>query len=305
MWLRLNSARGFTLTEVVIGAGLLSFIALAGATIVGNMQKAAQIAASQASNVALVDALRTQLTRSATCLPSLVGQPGNFSTPSEIAVSLGPTGTAQAGADLPEWKVAVQSLTMANFTPAGTTVTGRNVVMGDVLLSAQSRDPNTPFLLRSRVVLRLAMELQGGAIAACYASNSIQDSIENLQEICKTMKTSDNVPATWTGTGCQTPDLTPASTCTYLGGTYSVANNRCYPKHGGTIVGTGIDFGNPGNTWYGKQCPAGSSVTHGTCLSGSGAPPPTYGLFSGNGYYCSWPAGFESTQYDTWATCTY
>lgn len=295
--------RGFTLTEVIIGAALLSFSALVAATITSNQHKAAQVAASQASNVALIDAIRSQLTRASTCLPSLVTAPVGFTGPSEIAVTLGTSGTVRAGADLPAWKVGVQSLSMRNFSPAGTTVGGRTVVLGDVVLSAQSRDADSPFSFRQRVVVRLAMEVQGGAIQSCYASNSVEESIETFAEVCKTLTTSDGVPGTWTGTNCAIPDMSPASTCTYLGGTYDAG--RCYPKHGGTIVGTGVDFGNPGGVWYGQACPAGSRLTSGTCLSGSGAPPPLNGMFGGNAFYCEWPPGFESTQYDMWSVCSY
>jgi len=298
-----TNARGFSLIEVVVTAALLSLISLALATIVSDQQRAAQVAASQASNVALVDAVRAQLSRAPDCIANMITKPGGFGGPSEIAVTLGPGGTVQAGADLTDWKVSVQSLSMSNFTAAGQTVAGRDVFFGDVLLSAQGRDANAPFAFRQRVVLRLAMEVEGGAIASCYASNAYEDATENLREICNTLATSDGNPGSWSGTNCATPDLKPDSTCTYLGGTY--ASGRCYPKHGGTIVGTGVDFGNPGGVWYGKPCPTGSRLTSGTCLSGSGAPPPLNGMFSGNAFYCEWPPGFESTQYDMWSVCAY
>ena len=291
---RLNSG-GFSIIEVLITASLLPLVALAASIVTIGIGRSVNVTASQASNIALAAAIRSQIARRATCATSMSAPP-NYTTGGPVTVRLNGQTLVGAGTDLPDWKLSVQSLTMRNLTIASNGA-GPVIYIADLVMKARGREQTNgkTFDYREIMVGRVAMELAGGALAACYSADAKSDTTEQLRQVCTMTTSSDGVPASWNGTTCTIPDNTAPTTCGTLGGQWT--GSSCAILVENASVNAGQDYGAAGGVWYPATCPGGFKPTGVFSLSGSGPSAPLYGVMSGNAAYSSWPPGFENTQF--------
>lgn len=295
---------GFSLMEIMITAGLALILALAAATIQNYQAKGNKVTASQASNTALAAAVRSQLSRRESCVPSMVVKPANYTGQSEIAVQLGNTAGAdrvQAGQELKSWKLRVNSLNVRNFSQYGTNSAGNTIYFGDVYLQADTAElePGNRVKFKEASVVHLTFEVSGTTLVSCYAGDSYSDSTQQLEQVCNLVMSPDGVPGTWANGRCTVGDSNPAATCASLGGVWTGTACRFMPET--FIIATGVPYGAPSQACL--TCPGGSSITGGTCHSGSGPAEPLGGIFVGNTYCCGWPAYATTTQYNVYAVC--
>jgi len=217
---------GFSLIEVMIAAASALVLALALAAVQSSRSRGDKLLTAQASNTALSEALRMQLSRRETCLPSITQAPSSYSTESEIGVRLGNTAASDrvaAGAVLKNWNVKVTSLSARNFSAYGNLSNGNPVYFGDVYLRTES--PNlgdgSKMNFKELLVSRLAFEVSGGNLVACYADDASTDAMQQLEQVCNLTVSSDGTPATWSNGRCVIPDNSTYTTCMSLGGSWN------------------------------------------------------------------------------------
>lgn len=295
--------RGSVLPQVLIMAALLTIVALASATLVTNVSSQNQIAASRAATMPLAGALRTQLSRHDSCLASFAPRPGAYPGTSEVGVNVGATSVI-AGADLNQYGVRVTSLSVTGLSRVATTTTGNALYAGDLVLSTESSVLNSGGRVSFRpvTVAHLLFEVQGASnLVWCNATDPSANLPQQLQRICTSIASVDGLQAGWSGTGCVVYDESAQPRCARLGGTWM--GNWCSFPPPTFIVTRTIGTGVPGQTWYGVLCPAGSSITGGTCATASGPNPPLGTAFFGNGFYCQWANGYDTSTFNLYATC--
>lgn len=297
--------------ELLVASGITALIALAAATMQSHQAQNNRVEAGRASKVSLADAVRTQLSRRASCAPSMVVKPTNFSGPNEIAVVLG-TGAGvdrvQAGNELPKFNLRVTSLQVRDAALYGTTTSGNTVYTGNVFLRTESGKLNSGQRVgfKEELVSRLTFEVSGGALVACYAGDAYADASQQLRSLCATITSPDGVPGMLDANGrCIVKDAEPSTKCGQLGGNW--VNGRCSFVPRTIAVGRGVDFGSVPGVWYGASCPAGGRATGGTCHSGSGPAPHLNGLLTETAFYCGWDPDpqYSNTQYNIYVVCFY
>jgi type II secretory pathway pseudopilin PulG len=247
----MQQERGMSIIEVLIAASLALVVALGVATIQNHQAQGNKLAASQASNIALAGAIRTQLARRASCVPSFVAPPGSYSAPTEVAVRLSPTPDAtvvRANAELKEWKLKVTSLQVRNLSSYGTTNDGNLIYMGDLALKSQSAEltPGSRVEFKETLVAHLTFELTPAfALVACYAGDSYSDTTQQLESVCNMVTSPDGIPGAWINGHCVVNDASPAATCARQGGMWDGAN--CIQSPSKTCT-------SQGNLWDGATC---------------------------------------------------
>lgn len=260
-----RNEKGFSLIEVMIAAGSALVLALALAVVQSGRSRGNQLLNAGASNTSLSEALRMQLSRRETCLSSLTQGPTSYSGQSEIAVRLGNTASSDvvvAGANLKNWKVRIASLNAKNFSAYGNLSNGNAVFIGDVYLRSESPQLDTGAKMQFKEVLvsRLAFEVNGGNLAACYADDASTDSMQQLEQVCNLTISSDGTPATWSGGRCVIPDNSTYTTCQSLGGNWN--GTSCSFSMTTTVISKNFNDGD--NVNNNLTCPSGY-ITGGAC----------------------------------------
>lgn len=297
------SNHGSVLLQALIAAALLTIVGLTSATLISNVSSQNQIAASRAATMPLAGALRTQLSRHESCVASFAPRPTSYSAPSEVGVNIGTT-SVTAGADLDQYGVRVTSLSVSALSQVATTTSGNALYAGDLVLatesSALSSGVRVPF--RPVTVARLLFEVQGGTdLVWCNSSDPGTNLAQQLQKICTSIASVDGLQAAWSGSNCVVYDESAQPRCAKLGGTWM--GDWCSFPPPTFIVTRAIGTGVPGETWYGVICPAGSSIMGGTCATASGPNPPLGTAFFGNGFYCQWANGYDTSTFNLYAMC--
>jgi type II secretory pathway pseudopilin PulG len=305
---------GFSLLEATVTTAVLAVVGLIAASILTNISTQTRTVFARAANVELANSLRLQLARRAragdapgtSCVSSLVTPPSTYGGPSAIAVRLSGGGpVVAAGAMLPDMNIDVTGLNTANVTSAGTSDNGNPIYLADVILSTRARGA-TGGATRDITVARLAFEIQGGALLACYASDTYMDVTQQLQNMCTNLVSPSGVPSTWSGGRCVTPDVNIATTCANIGGTWN--GSSCSVKRTSFIVSRWVPAGayNDG-TGYAVTCPANSVLTGAACTSGVPPRIPVGGMYlngwGANYFGCAWQLGYEDTDYTVYAAC--
>ena len=300
----IKDARGFGLIQVLMVSGLLTVVAMGAAAVINNTLNTNRLTASQSENAVLTDALRTQVSRRASCLASFATPPVSFGQDVEVAINLGTT-RVQAGADLPEYRLSVKSLALRGIQYFGSTNGGNQVYFATLTLQTQSRqsDAGRVFLFREVAVARMTFEVQNGnQVVSCYANDPTSNQAQQLAWMCDAMASIEGVGGVWSNGRCRVPDASGPRKCMQLGGTWT--GSRCAITPNIFYVARVIGYGAAGNTYYGAICPNGSSVTGVACYAQNGPLPPINTALIGNGGYCWWESGNESTQFVVQASCS-
>jgi Tfp pilus assembly protein PilV len=235
--------KGFGLVQVLVTAAITVIIALSIASVQMHQTKLNVVLASQSANMALGAAVRTQLARRQSCLPSLVIRPTAFTKAgSEIGVLIGSdaaTQTVRAGAVLPAWKLKVDSIRAVELSPYGTTNLGYTVWIGDIVIRAMTSelDPNTRLSLKEYTVARITFEVQGGTVMACYTGDAYSDTRQQLEQVCNMTTSPDGSPGKWVNGKCVVMDQEPQTTCAAQGGDWN--GSLCTPHPSKTCVAMG------------------------------------------------------------------
>jgi len=264
--------------EVMIAASLMLVVALGVATMQSSQSKGNKLFQSQASNVNLAGALRTQLARRQTCKDSFLVAPTAFPGTNEVQVRLGPNATStivRANEDLKDWKLRVTTLQVRNLSPYGTTNNGRNIFIGDLFLKAQSAelDPGKRVEFKEIPVSHLTFELNGTTLEACYAGDTYSDTTQQLESVCQMITSPDGNPGAWIGGRCVVNDNNPQATCTNQGGSWD--GTTCLPGNparmcnaqgnyfynGSCIVPPATTCAAQNGTWNGSTCVVSPVVT--------------------------------------------
>lgn len=298
------NARGFGLVQVLITSTVLTVVGMGAATVMNNTLNSNKITASRSENATLLDALRVQLARRSTCASSFAQPPAQYGNDTEVAVNLG-TIRVQAGADLVDYRLAVRSLAVRGVQQVGTTNSGNRVFVGTLTVQTQSRagDAGPAFSMKPTPAAQLTFEVQGAnTLVGCYASDAGTNQVQQLNTFCSNIVSTDGQAGYFFNGHCRVPDVSGPVKCGQLGGTWT--GSRCAITPNIFFVNRVVGYGSPGNTYYGAICPPGSSITGVACYAQNGPLPAVNTALFGNGGYCWWQSGNESTEFVVQASCS-
>lgn len=246
---------GLSMIEVMIAGAVALVLFLGTVSMQVYQSRGNRTAASQSANTTLAQAIRTQLARKASCVPSFVVQPTNWSGANAVVVNVGTPVTpdvVQAGADKKTWGLHIDSLQVRGLTQFGTNSAGNRIYVGDLMLKASTfeMDPTKRVSFKEVKAAHLTFEVNGAnTLISCFSSDSTTEVTENLEAVCQMTASPDGTPGVWdAATGkCVVADRSPQSTCAVMGGSWN--GTACSFTSGPQGVCESL-----GGTWNGSQC---------------------------------------------------